>query len=99
MSALSSVTGPCHLRLLLYALPPCFCHLQVAGLDVGWHQQLDMEWDPRTHRYVLQRAMYPGKPRGTGYGIACSAVYLGKPRAGGRSTVSPGESQRDAKDT
>ena len=34
---------------------------QVAGLDVGWGQQLDMAPDPRyQHRFLLQRELPPG---------------------------------------
>ncbi len=35
--------------------------LQVAGLDVGWGQRLDMEWDERAKRYSLERRLPPGR--------------------------------------
>jgi len=35
--------------------------IQVAGLDVGWHNPLDMTRDPVTHRFELHRKLYPGK--------------------------------------
>lgn len=35
--------------------------LQVAGLDVGWGQQLDMARDERyLHRFLLRRQLPPG---------------------------------------
>lgn len=33
----------------------------VAGLDVGWHTQLPMEWNHRTARYELHRRLAPGR--------------------------------------
>lgn len=35
--------------------------VQIAGLDVGWGQQIDMQYDPDTHRYVLTRSLPPGR--------------------------------------
>ncbi|KAK9820509.1 hypothetical protein WJX72_011109 [[Myrmecia] bisecta] len=35
--------------------------IQVAGLDVGWGQPLDMTYDVETHRFVLDRALPPGR--------------------------------------
>ena len=35
--------------------------LQVAGLDIGWGQRLDLERDNRQHRYVLHRELPVGK--------------------------------------
>ncbi|CAL8461831.1 g1362 [Coccomyxa elongata] len=35
--------------------------LQIAGLDVGWGQQIDMQYDPDTHRYVVTRSLPPGR--------------------------------------
>lgn len=44
--------------LLAAPLPPA---PQVAGLDVGWGQQLDMAPDPAfAHRFLLRRALPPG---------------------------------------
>ena len=34
--------------------------MQVAGLDVGWHQKLDMVWDVPTLRWMLKRDLLPG---------------------------------------
>ena len=39
---------------------PCVC-AQIAGLDVGWGQQIDMDYDARTHRYVVTRSLPPGR--------------------------------------
>ena len=27
---------------------------------MGWHQRLDMEWDPVRHRFMLKRDLLPG---------------------------------------
>ena len=35
--------------------------LQVAGLDVGWGQRLDLTLDPQTQTYVLERELPVGK--------------------------------------
>ena len=35
--------------------------VQIAGLDVGWHQQLPLEREPGTGRMVLNRVLQPGK--------------------------------------
>ena len=49
------------------ALQNLQCHitfyllLQVAGLDVGWGQRLDLEWDERAKRYSLERRLPPGR--------------------------------------
>ncbi|KAG2440133.1 hypothetical protein HXX76_004246 [Chlamydomonas incerta] len=34
---------------------------KIAGLDVGWHQQLPLEREPGTGRMVLNRVLQPGK--------------------------------------
>lgn len=34
---------------------------QVAGLDIGWGNKLDLEWDPQTKRRVLRRELPPGR--------------------------------------
>lgn len=34
--------------------------VQVAGLDVGWGQQVDLQLDPATQRFVVQRELPPG---------------------------------------
>ncbi len=34
---------------------------QVAGLDVGWGQQVEMVIDPKTHHFKLTRYLPPGK--------------------------------------
>lgn len=38
-----------------------YSDFKIAGLDVGWHQQLPMEWDRATSRMVLRRTLQPGK--------------------------------------
>jgi hypothetical protein len=46
-----------------------FCS-QVAGLDVGWHNPLEMTWNTKKHRFELERLMYPGNyqvGRGKGF--------------------------------
>ncbi|KAK9909066.1 hypothetical protein WJX75_006695 [Coccomyxa subellipsoidea] len=35
--------------------------LQIAGLDVGWGQQIDMDYDTKTHRHVVTRSLPPGR--------------------------------------
>lgn len=35
--------------------------LQVAGLDVGWGQKLDLQLDTKTQRYILERDLPVGK--------------------------------------
>lgn len=32
----------------------------MAGLDVGWGQQVDLQLDPATQRFVVQRELPPG---------------------------------------
>ncbi len=39
----------------------CSVRAQIAGLDVGWGQQIDMDWDARTRRYVVTRSLPPGR--------------------------------------
>jgi hypothetical protein len=34
---------------------------QIAGLDVGWGQQIDMDYDTKTHRHVVTRSLPPGR--------------------------------------
>ena len=34
---------------------------QIAGLDVGWGQQIDMDYDAKTHRYLVTRSLPPGR--------------------------------------
>lgn len=38
-----------------------FVLLQIAGLDVGWGQRIDLQRDPKTHRYVTERTLPVGK--------------------------------------
>ena len=35
--------------------------MQVSGLDIGWGTRMDLEWDPKTHRYMLRRELPPGR--------------------------------------
>ena len=35
--------------------------LQVAGLDVGWGQHIDLEWNSKLHRYETTRSLPPGR--------------------------------------
>ena len=35
--------------------------MQVAGLDVGWGQQIDLEWNSKLHRYETTRHLPPGR--------------------------------------
>lgn len=35
--------------------------MQIAGLDVGWGQQIDMGYDSTTHRHVVTRSLPPGR--------------------------------------
>jgi hypothetical protein len=51
---------PSHPHSCSHALPGLSC-CQVAGLDVGWGQQLSMGPDPRfPHRFLLTRSLPPG---------------------------------------
>lgn len=34
--------------------------VQISGLDVSWHQQLDLQLDPKTDRFVMHRRLLPG---------------------------------------
>ena len=34
---------------------------QIAGLDVGWGQQIDMAYDSDTHRHTVTRMLPPGR--------------------------------------
>lgn len=34
--------------------------LQIAGLDYGWNEPMDMEWDVDTKRFILKRDLHPG---------------------------------------
>lgn len=42
-------------------MPECEALGQVAGLDVGWGQQLDMEREAGGGRWVLRRELPPGR--------------------------------------
>ncbi len=35
--------------------------LQIAGLDVGWGQHIDLEWNSKLHRYETTRSLPPGR--------------------------------------
>jgi hypothetical protein len=52
-------TGPVTASIAVYR-PGTANSIQVAGLDVGWHQKLDMSRDPVTHRFLLKRELLPG---------------------------------------
>lgn len=50
----------------VHALLACTCSLatvrmQIAGLDVGWGQRIDLEKEARTGRFVTERALPAGK--------------------------------------
>eukprot|EP00891_Asterochloris_glomerata_P008216 jgi/Astpho2/8216/e_gw1.00122.113.1_t len=47
--------------LVTINLRSCGWKQKVAGLDVGWGQRLDMEWDERAKRYSLERRLPPGR--------------------------------------
>jgi hypothetical protein len=32
----------------------CVC-LQIAGLDIGWHNPVDLEMDPKLHAFILRK--------------------------------------------
>ena len=42
-------------------LRPANVRAQIAGLDVGWGQRIDMEWDAATKRHVVTRSLPPGR--------------------------------------
>ncbi|GAX75733.1 hypothetical protein CEUSTIGMA_g3176.t1 [Chlamydomonas eustigma] len=52
-------TGPVAASIAVHR-PGTATSIQVAGLDVGWHQKLDLKRDPTTHRFLLHRDLLPG---------------------------------------
>jgi len=52
--------GPVPVCIAVYRHSGCQ-RIQVAGLDVGWGNPLDMEWCPRLGRWQLQREMLLGQ--------------------------------------
>ena len=59
LPVLNLAFAACDLLLELHCLRSLLP--QVAGLDVGWGQKLDLQLDPRTQRYTLERELPVGK--------------------------------------
>ena len=58
----AEVINPCfavNSRQVRYNTSPIL--VQVAGLDVGWGQQIDMDYNSDLHRYEVIRHLPPGR--------------------------------------